>query len=81
MAQHGNLSTVGALALLAREIIEMDGAEPWVEPLGELIKWAASEELPAMLAGIEFFISLFRETAYTKSNSEAGMYKFSSILL
>ena len=33
VAQHNNLRTVGALGLIARELIESDGVEPWVEPL------------------------------------------------
>ena len=30
VAQAGNLRAVGALGLLAREVLELDGVEPWV---------------------------------------------------
>ena len=60
VAQQNNLRTVGGIALLVRELLEQDGIEPWVEPLGELMKWAESEELQSMLAGMEFFLGLYR---------------------
>ena len=62
-------------------MMELDGVEPWVEPLGELMKWAESEELPVMLAGIEFFLTLHRETPYTRSNCDAELYKLAPVLL
>lgn len=34
VAQQNNLRTVGGVALLVRELLEQDGVEPWVEPLG-----------------------------------------------
>jgi hypothetical protein len=45
------------------------------------MKWAESEELPVMLAGIEFFLQLHRETSYTRSNCDVGLYKLAPILL
>ena len=81
VAQHSNLRTVGALALIVRELIESDGVEPWVEPLSELMRWAETEELPIMLAGIEFFLYLHRETPYTRSNCDSYLYKLSPSLL
>ena len=52
VAQQGNLRAVGAVALIVREMVQMDGVEPWVEPLGELMRWAGGEEYQPMLAGI-----------------------------
>jgi len=34
-----------------------------------------------MLAGIEFFLCLHRETAYTRSNCDSCLYKLSPFLL
>ena len=42
VAQANELKIVAAVGLLTREIIEIDGVEPWVEPLGELMNWASS---------------------------------------
>lgn len=43
VALHPNLKCISALALLIREIIEIDSLDPWLEPLGELLKWVASD--------------------------------------
>jgi hypothetical protein len=43
---------VQALGLLIREIVEVDGLEPWMEPFGELLKWMASEDHEVVEAGI-----------------------------
>lgn len=81
VAQQGNLRAVAELGLLVREVLEIDGVEPWVEPLGELMKWAASDELSPMRAGIEFFLYLLKETAHTRSNCEGGLYRLAPVLL
>jgi hypothetical protein len=47
---------MGALGLLLRELIEIDsgngGFNEWVEPLGELLKWLASDDASTAEPGV-----------------------------
>lgn len=49
IGRYRNIKALGSLGLFIREIIELDnkvkdGFKEWIDPLGELIKWMASEE-------------------------------------
>ena len=45
------------------------------------MRWAAGDDLLPMLAGIEFFSALLRETPYTRGNCEAGLHRLAPVLL
>jgi importin-9 len=49
--------------------------------LGELLKWSGSDDVAIMHAGIEFFLHLLKETAYTQSNADLPLYKLAPLLL
>lgn len=52
---------VVAYAHLIREILELDGCSNWLEPLGEMVQWMATDDLKQMEAGVELFLVLFQE--------------------
>lgn len=45
------------------------------------MRWASADELPSMLAGIEFFSALLAETPYTRSNCDAALHRLAPVLL
>ena len=52
---------VEAYAYLIREVLQLDGCANWLEPLGEMVRWMATDELKQMEAGVELFLVLFQD--------------------
>ena len=62
-------------------IAELDGVEPWLEPMEELVRWMVGDSLPAMTAGVEFFIHLLRKTPYNRHTADLPFHKLAKLLL
>lgn len=47
-----SLKIVEAYTVIIRDMISVDGVTNWLEPLGQLVKWMATDDIKQMEAGV-----------------------------